>query len=211
MSGFQLSQNAGSTYFLECILPFNKFPSMTGSSLRNLNPICQAHICKLVPIHTELFCWVRVKPYGESSITNLTKELSKYLGSGFFQTVLFEILIGQIVSKMPTFYRTQNFVTILQNCPSLIFSLRQSNPLHTLKNICKTYRKIFLTPTARHTNPQFSDRINVCFCTSHAFYMEFQFPLPSVDQPRNISKEYNIWLYTKMSLSRDTVTYVIMG
>lgn len=183
---------------------------MAGCSLRNLNPICHAHICKHVPIHVELFCWVTIKPYGESTITNLTKELSKYLVSVFFRTVFFEMLIGQIVNKMPTFYRTQNFVTILQNCPTPISSLRQSNPVHTLKNICNTYSKIFVTPTARHTNPQVSDRINICLYTSHAFYMNCQFPLLSVDQSRNISKEYNVWLYTKVSVSRDTVTNFIM-
>jgi len=161
---------------------------MVGSSLRILNPICHAHIYKHVPIHTEFFCWVRIKPYGEISITNLTKELSKYLGSWFFRTAFFEMLIGQLVNIMPTFYRTQNFVTILQKCPTPISSL-------PLKNICKTFRKIFLTPTTRHTNPQVSDRINVRFYTSHAFYINCQFPLPSGDQPRNIGKEYNITTY----------------
>jgi hypothetical protein len=62
---------------------------MAGSSLRNLNPVCHEHICKHVPIQTELLCWVWTKLYGESSITTLTKELSKYLGLGFFWTVFF--------------------------------------------------------------------------------------------------------------------------
>ena len=79
------------------------------------------------------------------------------------------------------------------------------------KNIYKTYRKIILTPTARHINPQVSDRINVCFYTSHTFYMNCQFPLPSVDQPRNISMEYNVWLYTRVLASQDTFTNFIMG
>jgi hypothetical protein len=57
---------------------------MAGSSLRNLNPICRAHICKHVPIHTEILCGVWIKPYAESSIATLTKELSNYLGLGLF-------------------------------------------------------------------------------------------------------------------------------
>jgi len=146
--------------------------------------------CKHVPIHTELFCWVRIKPYGESSITNLTKELSKYLGSGFFRTVFFEMLIGQIVNKMPTFYRTQNFVTILQKYPTPISSLRQSNPVHTLKNICKTYRKILLTPTAKHTNLQFTDRINVHFlyipCILHELTASSTFSWPASEYQKGV-------------------------
>ena len=87
---------------------------MAGSWLRNLYVICHVHICKHVPIHTELQCRVRIKSYRESSITNLTKELSRYLGSGFFWTVFFEVSIGQLVNKMPAFYRIQNFVTALK-------------------------------------------------------------------------------------------------